>query len=179
MHHPPELLSTDRVVLRRPALADALLVAETLARNIEHLTGWMAWAPTAAVTEDAQREQLAAVLESWDAGTEYRYLILDPDEERLLGLASLHRRIGPRALEIGYWVSVDHLRRGYATEAARVLTGAALALPDVDRVEIRCDEANTASAAVPRRLGYRLVRVDPKPPAAPLETGRNLVWATP
>ena len=108
-----------------------------------------------------------------------RYLVLDRAEEHLLGLASLHRRVGAGALEIGYWVSADHLRRGYATDAARVLTEAALALPDVDRVEIRCDEANAANAGVPRRVGYRLVRVDEKPPSAPLETGRNHVWVMP
>jgi RimJ/RimL family protein N-acetyltransferase len=51
------------------------------------------------------------------------------------------------------------MRHGYATSAAGALTGVALSLPGVTRVEIRCDVANLASASVPRRLGYRLDRV--------------------
>jgi RimJ/RimL family protein N-acetyltransferase len=57
-------------------------------------------------------------------------------------------------------VHVDFTGRGYATACARALTQAGLALCDVVRVEIHTDEANAISAAVPRRLGYRLDRVD-------------------
>jgi RimJ/RimL family protein N-acetyltransferase len=46
----------------------------------------------------------------------------------------------------------------------------------VTRVEIHCDEANTRSAAVARRLGYRLDRVEPRPVRAPAESGRGMVW---
>jgi RimJ/RimL family protein N-acetyltransferase len=41
------------------------------------------------------------------------------------------------------------------TEAAQALTDIALASPAIDRVEIRCDPANAASAAVAQRLGYQ------------------------
>ena len=176
---PAERLEGDGVVLRRSYDRDARLIAETLAGNIEHLRGWMAWAPTAEVTEQGQLERLREVDIRWDRGDEYRFLILDPAETQLLGIASLHRRVGPGAVEIGYWVAKDHVGRGVATAAARVLTDAGLALDDVTHVEIHCDEANVRSAAIPARLGYRLVRVDDKPPVAPLETGRNQVWVFP
>ena len=97
----------------------------------------------------------------------------------MLGGCGLHRRVGPRAIEIGYWVHADHGGRGIATALARALTGAALALPDVDRVEIHCDEANVRSAAVPRRLGYRLDRIEEDEVTAPAETGRSMVWVRP
>ena len=35
------------------------------------------------------------------------------------------------------------------------MTVAAFGLPDVDRLEIHCDPANVASAAIPAKLGYR------------------------
>jgi len=79
-------------------------------------------------------------------------------------------------MEIGYWVHVDHLRRGVATAAARALLEAAIELPDIDRVEIRCGAANGASAAIPRKLGFRLDRVDEKARSAPGESGRLMVW---
>ena len=46
-------------------------------------------------------------------------------------------RIGPGAIELGYWVHVDFTGRGYATACARALTQAGLALSDVARVEIQ------------------------------------------
>jgi hypothetical protein len=39
-----------------------------------------------------------------------------------------------------------------------------------------CDEANVRSAAVPRRPGYRLDRVEPRPARAPAESGLLMVW---
>jgi RimJ/RimL family protein N-acetyltransferase len=43
-------------------------------------------------------------------------------------------------------------------------------------VEIHCDEANVRSAAVPRRLGYRLDRVEDGDRTAPADTGRRMIW---
>jgi hypothetical protein len=71
------------------------------------------------------------------------------------------------------WPAVGH---GYATACARALTQAGLALCDVVRVEVHTDEANAISAAIPRRLGYRLDRVDELPPEAPAHSGRLQIW---
>jgi len=62
-----------------------------------------------------------------------------------------------------------------------LLTDAALAIDDVDRVEIHCDQANVRSAAVPERLGYRLDRIEDDEIVVPGETGRSMIWvaATP
>ncbi len=81
--------------------------------------------------------------------------MFDAAEAELLGGVGLYRRVGPGALEIGYWVRSDRTGRGIATEAARALTGAAFATAGVDRVEVHCDPRNAASAAVPGKLGYR------------------------
>jgi RimJ/RimL family protein N-acetyltransferase len=58
----------------------------------------------------------------------------------------------------------------------RALTTVALGLDDIDRVEVHTDEANVASAAIPRRLGYRLDRIDSRDPQAPAESGRLQNW---
>jgi len=176
--NPPLSVSDDRVLLRRSTEADAGLIARTLAENLEHLRGWMAWAPHAVVTAEGQCERIRATTAAWEAGEEYVYLILPPtDDDDLFGNIGLHRRISPKALEIGYWLAERHVGHGYATAAVALAIDAALSLPDVDRVEIRCDETNLRSAAIPQRLGFRLLRVDDKVPAAPLDTGRNQVWA--
>jgi RimJ/RimL family protein N-acetyltransferase len=136
----------------------------------------MSWADDQATTAERRREFLARGEEGWTTGSDFAFLLLDAGETTVLGTMGLHRRIGPRAIELGYWVHVDHVGRGIATTAAAALTEAALALPDVDRVEIHCDEANVRSAAVPRKLGYRLDRIEDDEVTAPAETGRSMVW---
>ena len=56
------------------------------------------------------------------------------------------------------------------------LTPVALELSATRRVEIHCDVANTASAAIPRKLGYRLDRVEAHEREAPGERGRRMIW---
>ncbi len=50
------------------------------------------------------------------------YGIFDSNETVVLGGSGLHTRIGPGALEIGYWVQADHIGKGYATEVCAALT---------------------------------------------------------
>jgi RimJ/RimL family protein N-acetyltransferase len=173
---PPERLEGDGVVLRRLTPADEGRLTTAIAASLEHLRPWMAWADDGATTPERRAEHLGRVEHGWASGSDFAYLILDASEATVLGAAGLHRRIGPRAIEIGYWVHVDHGRQGVATAAARLATEAALSLPDVDRVEIHCDEANVRSAAVPRRLGYRLDRIEDDDVTAPAETGRSMIW---
>ena len=114
-------------------------------------------------SEDAEPEELKAVRarlasrhEDFVQGRDFFYLIFDPSEQVVLGSTGLHPRVGPEALEIGYWVRTDQTGRGLATEAARAMTRTALDLVGAQRIEIRCDPQNLASAAIPRRLGYDL-----------------------
>lgn len=94
----------------------------------------------------------------------------------VIGSAGLHRRVGPDAVEIGYWIHVDHTRNGYATEVAKALTAAAFDVPGIDRVEIHHDKANIASAGVPQRLGFKLVEETPDEVDAPGEAGIECRW---
>ncbi|MCU1427691.1 MAG: hypothetical protein JWL83_1691, partial [Actinomycetia bacterium] len=75
------------------------------------------------------------------------------------------------------WVCVDHVRRGHATRAAGALTRLWRDERSEARIEIRCDEANAASAAIPMKLGYDLERIVDGEPEARAETGRTMVWA--
>ena len=94
-----------------------------------------------------------------------------------MGGFGLHDRRGPGILEIGYWVRSDRTGRGYATAAAWALTGVAFDwFPLINRIEIRCDPANVASAAIPPKLGYRLDGTDAVEVEAAAQTGQQQVW---
>jgi RimJ/RimL family protein N-acetyltransferase len=90
----------------------------------------------------------------FDLGQNFVYGIFDPKDTKLIGGTGLHPRIGDEELEIGYWIHKDYLNQGLTTEATAALIKVAFELIHVHRIEIHCDPANLASAAIPRKLGF-------------------------
>lgn len=178
---PPERIELGALTLRRSTGADAATIATTIAANLDHLAAWMPWATPATAGLEAQQERLKQTVRAWEAGSDFEFIVVPRGQADgpVLGVFGLHRRVGPRAIEMGYWLAHDITGRGYATAAARALTQAALGLEDVDRVEIHCDEANVRSRRVPERVGYRLDRIEDDEVTAPGEVGRSMIWVCP
>lgn len=172
---PPEEIDAGPVRLRRWRLDDAGDLARLVTDNLEHLRPWVSWARTAP-TEAEERAFIERASAMWDRRLIFGYAVV-PHGAGPAGGMLLGSLQGAGTMEIGYWMAAACTGRGYATAASRALTDAAFALPGVERVEIRCDEANAPSAAVPRKLGYRLVDVIEREPLAPAHTGRGMIWA--
>ena len=172
---PPERIESAGLVLRRWAPEDFQARFEAVRDSFDHLHPWMPWAAEPPTLE-SQREHAESQYGSWPSEGNCNYGIFDPSSGDVLGALGLHDRIGPGALDIGYFCHVRHTGKGVITRAAAAATRAALELEGIDRVMIRCDEANAPSAAVPRRLGYRLDRIEDSKITAPAETGRRMVW---
>ncbi|MEU3011318.1 GNAT family N-acetyltransferase [Nocardia asteroides] len=172
---PPQRLVVDDLVIRRRHADDLAAMTAAITASHEHLHRWMDWAAHPPTPDDlsAVHDRLTAHWPTPDGGFDYG--IFAPDGT-VLGVIGLHDRVGPATLELGYWCHVDHVGKGVITRAARTLTAVALALPGITRVEIRCDAANLRSAAIPRRLGYRLASTGPRPRKTPGESGRGMCW---
>jgi RimJ/RimL family protein N-acetyltransferase len=151
---PAYRIETERLVVRCWDPADAALVKEAVDASIEHLRPWMPWAHDEPQTLEEKVELLRGFRGRFDLGDDFVYGIFTRDERRVLGGTGLHLRVGAHAREIGYWIRADSEGRGYVTEAVAALTRLGFEIDDLERIEIRCDPANTRSAAVPRRLGY-------------------------
>jgi RimJ/RimL family protein N-acetyltransferase len=151
---PAYRVRTRRLVLRCWEPADAPTLKAAIDASLDHLRPWMPWAKDE--PEDVQKkvERLRRWRGKFDLGQEFVYGVFDPDEEEVLGSSGLHTRAGEDAREIGYWIHVDHVNQGLATEVAGALTKVAFEIDGVVRVEIHCDPRNLPSAAVPRKLGF-------------------------
>lgn len=152
---PAYRIVTSRLVLRCWEPADAPLLKAATDMSIEHLRPWMPWAAHEPTTLEAKAALLRTFRGNFDLDRDYVYGIFNRDETAVLGGSGLHTRLGPGALEIGYWVRADAINQGLATEVAAALTRVAFEVNSVQRVEIHCVAANVRSAAVPRKLGYR------------------------
>jgi RimJ/RimL family protein N-acetyltransferase len=174
---PPDRIDLGDVVLRRWQPDDAAPLAAAVAAALDHLGPWMVWATPEGATEPAMATFIAETTARSADGSEAVYAVVDRVDGTVLGGTGLHDRLGPGRLEIGYWLAPAATGRGLMTRVAGHLTDLALRLEGVDRVEIHCDEANRPSAAVPRRLGFRLEAiVDSDRPQAPADTGRDMIW---
>jgi RimJ/RimL family protein N-acetyltransferase len=179
----PERTSDGPTTLRRISAADAPAIARAVRESLDHLAAWMPWAGHASATESFQRERLGSVAAAYDDDTAtWEFAICErvktaegTETDLLVGLCGVTVRDDGRR-EIGYWVHVDHTRRGHATRAAAMLTRMWRERRNEPRIEIRCDAANRASAAIPKQLGYRLEGVIDVEPEARSETGHLMVW---
>jgi RimJ/RimL family protein N-acetyltransferase len=173
---PTQLKLGDDLLLRLLRISDARAVARSVRESLEHLRPWMPWADPESTRESFQRQRLRGARHKAAIGDEWQYGLFPVDESAVIGTFGLMARKWPATIEIGYWVHVDWIGRGYATRAGRALTNAALTLDGITTVYIRCDEANIRSAAVPRRLGFTLVRTETREPQAPAESGQLMTW---
>ncbi len=151
--------------------ADAMALEAAVERSREHLRPFMVWAAAAPMSPVARRAWFA------EQAARGNRLYGAWDGDLLVGTIGLHPRIGPGGLEIGYWVHVDHVRRGIATTMVRRVCELAFAEPEVRFLEIRHDTANPASGRVAAAAGFARVGDQPGPePHAPAGTGVDAVW---
>jgi ribosomal-protein-serine acetyltransferase len=171
----PERMENDGLVLRRWVLGDAEALHAVVAESASYLRPWVTWVDEEDMSIEGRRVFIAEREREWqDGGSVLLGMFVG---ERIAGGCSLNVRADTGGvLEIGYWLRPAFRGHGLATRAARLLTEAALAVPDVRAVEIRHDKANAAGGAVPQRLGYTLVGEAPNRSPAPADSGTDLVW---
>lgn len=153
---PPPEVPLREAVLRAWTAADAPALHRALAGSEPHLRRWTPWVVDGRVPGQSLEERLDAHASAFARGAEWVYGIFPLDGSEVLGGCGLYPRIGPGAVEIGYWLAAPATGRGLATQAAAALVQVAFASPDIARVEMRCDPRNVASARVPERLGFRI-----------------------
>ena len=151
---PPYAIRTERLTIRCWDPRDAPRLKDALDTSLDHLRPWMPWAADEPKPVEEKAELLRAFRGRFDLGEDFVYGIFARDEREVIGGSGLHTRIGPDALEIGYWIRASHVGHGYAREATAALTKVAFRVCGIERVEIRVDPANEASLRVPRALGF-------------------------
>lgn len=181
----PDHLRTSRLLLRRWTADDAVQLGPILHANVAHLGPWIPQRVARPASESELMERLAAASTAFDQTREWRYGIFRRDSGVLLGEVGLYpRNASSRVpfeqadrIEVGYWLRADVTGNGFATEAVRAVLDLALRLPHLSHVEIRCDERNERSVAIPQRLDFQLASVVSSPSLQPDEPPVRLqIW---
>lgn len=145
---PPEIIETDRLILRKPRLEDAESIFAAYAQDPD-VTRYLTWPPHTEI--DQTRAFMEYCLRNWDSGEAFEFVITRRGEECLIGMVSL-RMQGYKA-DLGYVLAKSHWGQGLMSEAVQAIVNWALAQPEIFRVWAVCDVDNPASARVMEKCG--------------------------
>ena len=140
--------------LRPLTPADAVAVHALITGNRAHLDRWLRWSSTIRTLAEVEA-LIAQFTEKQARGDGFHLGVWDAD--RLAGGCVcwyIHRQ--NRNAEIGYWLGAQFVGRGLATAAARVVVNYLFEQEGLHRIEMQCAVNNSASRAIPERLGFTL-----------------------
>lgn len=151
---PPQdaLIAGDLVALRHPCEANANEWVALKLASAEHLA---AWSPVPEHGDDLHSEFIR-LLDGCDSDTTQRHLIVRVEDGAIVGMVGLSQ-IFRRAFcncFMGYWVGAPFVRRGYASEGARLAVDRAFGELGLHRVEANVMPSNIASIRLVRSLGF-------------------------
>jgi ribosomal-protein-alanine N-acetyltransferase len=145
---PPEIVYTERLMLRMPRLSDAAAIFHAYAQDPE-VTCYVRWRPHSSIQETEQ--YLKGCIAAWGNGSRFPWVIALRAGGELLGMVEL--RVNSFKADVGYVVRRSFWGRGIASEAVRPVVGWALSQESIYRVWALCDAENVASARVLEKVG--------------------------
>jgi ribosomal-protein-serine acetyltransferase len=148
-------IESSRLVLAPVDPSDARELWLAVEASRAHLEKWLPWVPFTTDADASYRYAEASALD-WDNGRACRFTIRERGGRRLLGVVGLEALTQlHEGGELGYWLRVDSVRRGYMTEASRVVLDWAFRRVNAHRVRVAAATDNHASLGVIRKLGFR------------------------
>lgn len=147
-------LRSERVTVRPYRVSDAEALKEAVDESRDYIRPWLPFADTHQTVEES-RDWIIHQEAQWLLRESINASLWENAANHYLGGIGLHiNDWKARCFEIGYWLRPSAAGHGYMTEVAQLLTDYAFDHLAANRVQIRCDERNVRSAAIPRRLGF-------------------------
>lgn len=143
---------TSDIELRAFVTGDAAVLFAAIERNRQWLRRWLPWLHDDYSIEDTRAFLADCVMGNasgislttgiWSGGI-------------FCGAIGLHKiDLLHRNTSIGYWLDQGFSGKGIMTGACRAMVSEGFTNYRLHRIEIRCAAGNTASCAIPRRLGF-------------------------
>jgi ribosomal-protein-serine acetyltransferase len=147
-------LRSERITIRPYRESDAQAIFEAVAESRDHVRPWLPFADEHQTVEES-RDWIIHTMAQWLLREDLAIGIWETATDRFLGGTGIHPHNWDTGyFEIGYWIRASAAGHGYVTEAVRLLANYIFDTLKATRLEIRCDELNVRSAAIPQRLGF-------------------------
>jgi [ribosomal protein S5]-alanine N-acetyltransferase len=145
----PEVLTTQRLILRKPEPDDAEPLYSACFANADVMR-FLTWKKHAGPEES--RSLLRALAERWERGTQAHWVIVLRAGRQAAGIVSL--RLEPRA-NISYLLAQGYWRKGLMSEAAGAVCAWALEKQEIEHLWAFCDAENHSSVRSLEKIGFR------------------------
>jgi len=145
-----------RIVLKYnpPLISTATAIFKVIDANRKHLAPWFPWEKTTKKVEDSFI-YLLGVEKEFKNGKKVDYgIYLNNEYIGNIGIFDIDPE--KRSAEIGYWLCSKFTRQGYVSEAVKLIEKEFFLNHNLNRIQIKCDEINKASAGVAMKCGYKL-----------------------
>ncbi len=152
----PTKLEGRLVFLRPPQPDEWARWAELRAVSRDFLVPWEPTWPADSLTEAAYLRRVRRLVTEWKTDEGYSFHVFEKAQGRLvggIGLTQVRRGVAQMAT-LGYWIGEPFERRGYTTEAVRLVVRFALQSLMLHRVEAACLPENAASRRVLEKAGF-------------------------
>jgi len=146
-----------RVALRAPRVSDAPRLLENAVRSQDHLAPWSPAPEPGQIDVAHVRERILEQRRDFRADRHYRFCLTLGREGPIIGrvaLSQVVRGVFQNAY-LGYWIDVEHARKGLMTEAVRLVLDVAFRDLALHRVQAAIIPHNVASLGVARNVGFR------------------------
>ena len=140
------------VSMRHVRESDVDAVLDVVTRNYDHLRTFMEWAKRDYSRKDAEEWVGKAANRSSDDQPFNMCILRDHRMIGTIGFAEFDH--AAKVTEIGYWIDADEQGKSIISRATGEMLQLAFEHLGMNRVQIRCVDANVRSAAIPRRFGF-------------------------
>ncbi|HEX8296343.1 MAG TPA: GNAT family N-acetyltransferase [Chthoniobacteraceae bacterium] len=150
---PPEVLETERLILRKPvAPDDAPLIFRAYGADPE-VTRFLTWEPHRTL-EDGKKI-LRARITCWEDESEFGWVLIEKSSGQLIGMIAATANRAAWRYNLGYVLARTHWNQGLMTEAVIAVTRALFELAGVCRVWAVADAENLGSIRVLEKAGFQ------------------------
>ncbi|MBC7876130.1 MAG: GNAT family N-acetyltransferase [Anaerolineales bacterium] len=147
---PPEIISTVRLILRKPSMDDAPAVFAGWVQDSE-VTYFLTWLPHKNIGQT--ESMLTRAIAAWDGDSRFPYMITLKESGTVIGM--IDPQIEGHKIAIGYVMNKDYQGKGYMTEATRAIIDWAFGQQSIYRVYATTDVENFASQRVLEKAGMQ------------------------
>lgn len=145
-------ISSNRIVLRKPTLADAEILFKKYTSDPE-VTKYSTWEPHNSVADT--ENFLKMCLEKWNEGSEFNFIIEEKETSEILGMFKI--KPNGTIANVGYVIERNEWNKGYATEVVQAAIDFLFQNTELTAIQSFCDIENTASEKVMIKSGMKFL----------------------
>lgn len=150
-------LTGTRISLRPPRLGDWHEWAMLRSHNAAYLKPWEPQWDENALTQEYYERRFRRQVREWQGDQCYPFLMIRNDDAAIIGAMNLNNvsRGAAQFASLGYWIAADQQRRGFVTEAGRLMMAHAFTTLRLHRLNAACLPENVRSRSLLTKLGFR------------------------